>query len=64
MNNSGRLPSRRQVLGAPGGAAVVMPIITHAPLWGQAACAVVSYPSLTEGPCFVDENLIRRDISH
>jgi hypothetical protein len=29
---------------------------------GQSACTVISSPSLTEGPYFVDEDLNRRDI--
>ena len=63
MNNSQLTkPTRRQLLGALGGAAVGAPILTHTPLWGQAACTVVSSPSLTEGPYFVDEDLNRRDI--
>ena len=62
MNHSQKKPSRRQVLGVLGGAAVGVPILTHTPLWGQAACTVISSPSLTEGPYFVDEDLNRRDI--
>jgi protocatechuate 3,4-dioxygenase beta subunit len=41
---------------------VGLPFLTHTPMWGQAACTVISSPSLTEGPYFVDEDLNRRDI--
>ena len=62
MNKSGKQPTRRRVLGVLGGAAIGVPAFTHTPLWGQAACTVISSPSLTEGPYFVDEDLNRRDI--
>lgn len=62
IDNSRSLRSRRQILGVLGGAVAGVPIVTHTPLWGQAACAVISSPSLTEGPYFVDEDLNRRDI--
>lgn len=62
MTKSHKMPSRRQILGVLGGAAAGVPLITHTPLWGQSACAVISSPSLTEGPYFVDEDLNRRDI--
>ncbi|MBI4906670.1 MAG: hypothetical protein HY820_23785 [Acidobacteria bacterium] len=38
------------------------PKILHVPAWGQAACATLSSPALTEGPYFVDEDLNRTDI--
>lgn len=64
MNYAGRRRGRREILGVLGGAALGYPLITHTPLWAQAACSVVSSPSLTEGPYFVDEQLNRRDIRY
>lgn len=56
--------NRRDVIRGLGGAAVfaAFPNIVHVPAWGQAACATLSSPSLTEGPYFVDEDLNRSDI--
>jgi protocatechuate 3,4-dioxygenase beta subunit len=62
MSDSIKMPSRREMLSVLGGAAVAMPLVTHTPLWGQAACTILSSPSLTEGPYFVDEDLGRADI--
>ncbi len=55
-------PTRRQLMQTLGAAALAGPILTHTPLWGQSACAVLGSPSLTEGPYFVDEDMNRRDI--
>lgn len=55
-------PSRREILTVLGGAAIGAPLMTHTPIWAQASCSIVSSPSLTEGPYFVDEDLNRRDI--
>jgi protocatechuate 3,4-dioxygenase beta subunit len=54
--------NRRQMLGALAGAAVGVPLLNHTPLWGQSACSIITSPSLTEGPYFVDEDLNRPDI--
>lgn len=56
-------PNRRDAIRALGAVALGgLPIINHTPAWGQAACAVLGSPSLTEGPYFVDEDLNRNDI--
>ena len=62
MNHSNNRLNRRQLLGTLGGAAVGLPLLNHTPLWAQAACSVISSPSLTEGPYFVDEDKMRTDI--
>ena len=55
-------PTRRQLMQGLGAAALAGPMLSHTPLWGQSACAVLGSPSLTEGPYFVDEDMNRRDI--
>jgi protocatechuate 3,4-dioxygenase beta subunit len=44
------------------GVAAAFPVIGGLPLSGQAGCAILSSPALTEGPYFVDEDLSRQDI--
>jgi protocatechuate 3,4-dioxygenase beta subunit len=65
MNSEKKIltPSRRDAIRTLGAVALAgVPLVNHIPAWGQAACAVLGSPSLTEGPYFVDEDLNRSDI--